>query len=145
MTPSQACITLVKQFEGCKLKSYLDQRGRWTIGYGCTGGNIGPSTVWAQEMADQELQVRLDAVGRIISQKVVPMLTQNQFDALCSLVYNIGVGAFSNATFLKLLNARDMVGAAKMFPAWDHVDGVVNAGLLRRRLAEQALFNGLPL
>jgi lysozyme len=141
MTPSQKCLDLVAEFEGCRLTAYLDQAGVWTIGFGCTGGNVTEGTVWTQEQANAQLQERLSAIGRIIAQKVVPLLNQNQFDALCSLVYNIGPGAFSGSTMLRLLNQRDMVGASGQFPLWDKVAGIPSPGLLRRRLAEQQLFS----
>lgn len=121
----------------------MDQKGIWTVGFGCTGGNIGPDTVWTQEQADSEVQGRLDAIGRIISGCVVPMLSQNQFDALCSLVYNIGPGAFRGSTLLRKLNGRDTAGAALEFPKWDHTEGMENPGLLRRREAEKALFEAV--
>lgn len=140
MTPSQKCLSLIKQFEGCRLQSYQDQRGIWTIGYGATGYNIVQGTVWTQEQADYDLKYRLDAIGRIICKCVVPPLTQNQLDALCSLAYNIGQGAFRGSTLLKCLNTREWDKAADEFLKWDKVNGVDNPGLLRRRQAERALF-----
>lgn len=140
MTPSKQCLDLVKQFEGCSLKAYRDLRGIWTIGFGCTGGNVADGIVWTQEQAEQELQVRLDAIGRILTQCITPMLNQNQFDALSCLVYNIGPSAFRGSTMLRKLNGRDMVGASGEFPKWDKAAGKEIAGLLRRRKAEQELF-----
>jgi lysozyme len=67
-------------------------------------------------------------------------LNQNQFDALASFVFNVGRGSFADSTLLKLLNARDIPGAAAQILEWDHTNGVVNLGLVRRRRAEQALF-----
>jgi hypothetical protein len=67
-------------------------------------------------------------------------LTQNQFDALVSLVYNIGQTAFSNSTLLKKLNAKDYQGAADQFLRWNKGGGKVMKGLVRRREAERALF-----
>ena len=66
-------------------------------------------------------------------------LTQNQFDALVSLTYNIGSGAFNNSTLLKL-NKGDYQGAADQFLVWNKADGKVMKGLVRRREAERALF-----
>lgn len=140
MKPSERCIELIKQFEGCRLEAYRDQKEVWTVGYGCTGGNVVDGTVWTQEQAEGQLQTRLDAVGRILSGCVMPIITQNQFDALCSLVYNIGPGAFRGSTMLRKLNGRDMAGAAEEFTKWDHLGAAESAGLLRRREAEQALF-----
>ena len=140
MLPSEACYNLIKQFEGCRLTAYQDTRGIWTIGYGATGLGIGPGVVWTQAQADWALSQRVEAVGRIICQAVVPSLLQNQFDALCSLVYNIGPGAFRGSTLLRLLNQRDFQGAAQQFMAWDHAGRAVIEGLARRRQAEMTLF-----
>ena len=67
-------------------------------------------------------------------------LTQNQFDALVSLTYNIGSGNFASSTLLKKLNAKDYQGAADQFPRWNKAKGKVLNGLTRRRAAERALF-----
>ncbi len=67
-------------------------------------------------------------------------LNQNQFDALVSLTYNIGSGAFNNSTLLKKLNKGDYQGAADQFLVWNKAGGKVMKGLVRRREAEQALF-----
>ncbi|KQD16250.1 lysozyme [Acinetobacter baumannii] len=67
-------------------------------------------------------------------------LTQNQFDALVSLAYNIGSGAFKGSTLLKLLNKGDYKGAADQFLVWNKAGGKVMKGLVRRREAERALF-----
>ncbi|WP_312069487.1 lysozyme, partial [Acinetobacter sp.] len=67
-------------------------------------------------------------------------LSQNQFDALVSLTYNIGSTAFKNSTLLKKLNAKDYAGAADQFLRWNKGGGKVLKGLVRRREAERALF-----
>jgi GH24 family phage-related lysozyme (muramidase) len=140
MTPSNKAIILIKQFEGCRLQAYQDQKGVWTVGFGCTGYGIGPTTVWTQEEAEQALMTRLEAIGRLIQAKVVPILGQSQLDALCSLIYNIGMQAFTGSTLLRCLNKRDFKGASNQFLAWDHIGGTVSEGLLRRREAEKTLF-----
>jgi lysozyme len=67
-------------------------------------------------------------------------ITQHQLDALVSFAYNLGVGSLSGSTLLKQLNAGDYAAAAEQFLVWSHAGGVVVAGLLRHRQAEQALF-----
>jgi lysozyme len=67
-------------------------------------------------------------------------LTQDQFDALVSLVFNIGGGNFERSTLLKKINARNFDGAADEFPRWNRAAGKVMAGLTKRRHAEQSLF-----
>jgi lysozyme len=71
---------------------------------------------------------------------ITSQVNQNQFDALVSFTYNLGVGALHGSTLLHLVNQSDFTNAANEFPKWDHAGGVVVAGLLRRRLAEQTLF-----
>jgi lysozyme len=68
-------------------------------------------------------------------------VSQNQFDALCSFAYNLGLGALHGSILLKKLNeGKDSAEVAAEFLKWDHVDGVQVAGLTKRRRAEQDLF-----
>ena len=71
---------------------------------------------------------------------VTVALSQNQYDALVSFTFNLGGGALGGSTLLRILNSGDYAGAAAQFPVWDHVAGIVSAGLLARRRAEQAMF-----
>lgn len=141
MKISQKGIDLVKEFEGCVLKAYQDPAKVWTIGYGSTGPDIKEGVVWVQSQANMALVARLNAISSILSGGFIqPALTQNQFDALCSLCYNIGQSAFRGSTLIKKLNERDFSGAADEFLRWDKVKGVANKGLARRRAAERAFF-----
>ena len=130
---------LIQSFEQCKLYSYQDQRGVWTIAWGHTLGVV-PYMTCTQADADawfiQDTQAAVNGVTKALDIAV----TQNQFDALVSLAFNIGVGAFNASTLLKDLNGGHVQDAADQFLVWDHVNGVPNAGLLRRRTAERALF-----
>ena len=67
-------------------------------------------------------------------------LSQSQFDALVSLVFNIGGGAFRKSTLLQKLNAGDYAGASNEFMRWIKAKGRVLGGLVTRRAAERALF-----
>jgi len=138
--PSNKCVELVKQFEGCRLQAYQDQGGVWTVGYGATGYGIGQGTVWTQAQADSQLLIRLNAVSNQVTAAVGQRVNQNQFDALVSLCYNIGAGAFRGSTLVRLINGRDYAGAADEFLKWDKVKQQADAGLLRRRMAEKSLF-----
>jgi lysozyme len=138
---SQRTIDLIKQFEGLRLRSYQDQRGIWTVGYGHTGPEVGPHTVWSESQANLALVGRINAIAGILTGCIVPFVSQNQFDALVSLAYNIGQGAFRGSTLMKKLNQRDFEGAGEEFLKWDHNhDGTVNLGLRARRAKEAALF-----
>lgn len=144
MQASQTALDLIKQFEGCILTAYLDQRGIPTIGYGHIGPDVHIGLTWTQSQANMALVARVNAIANILNGCIVPILTQNQFDALVSLCYNIGQGSFRGSTLLRLLNQRDMAGAADQFLVWDKITvggvKVLDQGLLNRRQAERELF-----
>ena len=139
MTPSVNAEKLLKQFEGCKLVAYQDQAAVWTIGYGHTSGVTEGAKITG-ETAGLLLLEDLDRHAAVVNETVSVSINQNQFDALCSFVFNVGGGAFRASTMLKLINGGNAVAAALEFPKWDRAAGQVSAGLLRRRLAEKALF-----
>jgi lysozyme len=97
-----------------------------------------------QDQADALLLSDIAAAVTFVNQAVTVPLQQNQFDALVDFAFNLGRAALSGSTLLKLLNAGNFPGATAQFPAWDHAGGQVVAGLLRRRQAEQAMFQGQP-
>ena len=68
--------------------------------------------------------------------------TQGQFNALCSLAYNIGTGNLAGSTLLRLHKAKDYEGAANQFGKWNKAAGKVMAGLTRRRAAEAKMSRG---
>ena len=130
----------MESFEGLRLKAYYDQRHIPTIGYGHTGADVFINDTITQEEADNLLAIDLHHAESAIYTYVKVALNQNQFDALVSLIYNIGSGAFSTSTVLRLLNANDIDGAADAFLMWDKTNGAVNQGLLNRRKAERTYF-----
>lgn len=145
MKLNAAGIDLIKQFEGCVLEAYPDPATNgdpWTIGYGATGKGIKAGVEWTQAQADKRLLSDLNEAAKQLDKVLTVALTDNQFSALVSLVYNIGIGNFEKSTMLKLLNAGRGTNAASMeFPKWDKAAGKEMPGLLKRRLAEQKLFN----
>ena len=132
-------LEFIKQAEGCKLASYQDSVGVWTIGYGHTKGVHGGMTC-TQEQADEWLAEDLETVYGDIREYVDVPLTQGQFDALCSWIFNLGAGAFRDSTFRRLLNARDYEGAAEQIKRWVHAGNQVLPGLVKRRAAEAEMF-----
>ena len=92
------------------------------------------------EQAKSYFKHDLAKFEKTVNESVTVPLTQNQFDALVSLTYNIGSGAFNNSTLLKKLNKGDYQGAADQFLVWNKAGGKVMKGLVRRREAERALF-----
>lgn len=139
MKPSQACVDLVKEFEGFRPTAYLCPAGVWTIGYGTTE-NVDPGDEVTEQEAEEMLMDDLLEASKAIDDLVDVELTQQQYDALTSFVYNVGRDAFRNSTMLRLLNAGDYDGAAKQFPRWNKGGGRVLAGLTRRREAERQVF-----
>jgi lysozyme len=139
MQTSEAGRTLIKQFEGVRLTSYRDVVGILTIGVGHTANVFENETITPQE-ADEFLAIDLHNAERAILNNVKVPLNQNQFDALSSFIFNIGGGAFSKSTLLKLLNQGDYLGAASQFLAWDMAGGQEQKGLKNRRYAERDLF-----
>lgn len=140
MKISDAGLDLIKDFEGCKLTAYQDMVGVWTVGYGSTGSDICKGMTITQEEAEKRLRKHLEGVERAVMRLVCVPLTQGEFDALCSFVYNLGEGAFAKSTLLKLLNASDYDKAALEFERWNKAGGKEVAGLTRRRLAERRRF-----
>ena len=140
MTYSKAGIQLTERFEGCRLAAYPDTGGVWTIGYGHTHGVIEGMTCTleqAQIWLERDIQAAADAVNSLVQIS----LKQPEFDALVDFVFNLGAGAFARSTMLKDINAGKFAAAALQFPLWDHDAGRVLAGLLHRRLTEEAEFN----
>lgn len=135
-------LSLIKSFEGLRLTSYQDQGGVWTIGYGHTK-NVQQDQTITEEQAGQFLLEDLADVESNLNSVMYEYsctITSNQFSALCSFVYNVGIGNLKSSTLLKDLSAKYYDDAADQFLVWDHVNGQPNAGLLRRRQAERELF-----
>ena len=134
-------IAFIENAEGCKLSAYLDQRGIPTIGVGHTLG-VKMGDTCTQEQADQWLAEDTEVAQHAVNTLVTVPLNQNQFDALVSFTFNVGVGSFKSSTLLSLLNQNAYAGAAQQFLKWNHINGVENEGLTKRRQAEQAMFVG---
>ncbi|MDB9983435.1 lysozyme [Candidatus Pelagibacter sp.] len=132
-------LELIKEFEGLELEAYLCPAKVWTIGYGHTK-TVRKGMKVTEKQAEALLKKDLERVEKAIETNVKVPLTQNQYDALCSFIYNVGGGAFQKSTLLRLLNAGDYEGAQAQFQRWNKASGVVLKGLVRRRAAERALF-----
>jgi lysozyme len=153
MDPSNACKSLVQQFEGCAKKrpdgmfeAYPDPGSGgdpWTIGWGSTGSDIKRGVVWNQKQCDDRFSDHLAEFARKVQAALggAPT-TQKQFDAMVSFAYNVGVGNLQSSTLLKKHKAGDYAGAAAEFAKWNKAAGKVLPGLTRRRAAESALYGG---
>jgi lysozyme len=136
---SPAAVEIITRFEKCKLEAYDDGGGVWTIGYGHTGG-VKPGDRINQHQAVMFLQEDMSDAVNDVNRLVVAPLSQSMFDALVSLVFNIGATNFAESTIRKLVNSRQYHQAAAEFGKWHKDNGDRLWGLSRRRAAEQVLF-----
>lgn len=160
---NQAGLDLIKSFEGIldgnpatsNLDPYLDPVGIWTIGWGhaivvgkdflrgkqnrAKAFALYPGGLTIQEA---ETLLRADVMDkcRDVDSLVKVSLNDNQYAALVSFTFNLGVGNLKQSTLLKKINAGDFAGAANEFAKWNKAGGKVLAGLTRRRAAEAELF-----
>lgn len=132
-------LSLIKEFEGLRLEAYLCPAKKWTIGYGHTK-TAKPGMKITERGAEELLRQDLAWCEEAVRTGVKVPLTQNQFDALVSFVFNVGAGAFKRSTLLRLLNQGDYDGAASQFQRWNKAGGQVLKGLTRRRKAEAEKF-----
>ena len=139
MKISSAGLELLKAHEGYSDKAYLCPAGVWTIAYGHTGG-VKPGDTCTQEQAGLWLLEDTEDAATAIARNVKVALTQNQFDALVSFVYNVGGPAFAGSTMLRKLNAGDYTGASNEFARWNKGGGKILNGLVARRSDERDLF-----
>lgn len=124
MKTSPAGRAAIEQREGFELRAYRDQRGIPTIGVGHTS-MAGPPHVYIGLMltkaeVDQVLSRDLVQFEDAVNRDVHPAMTQNEFDALVSLAFNIGVHGFTGSAVVHFLNAGDRAAAAKAFLNWEH-------------------------
>ncbi|EJY1544026.1 lysozyme [Salmonella enterica] len=145
MKISDSGLAALKREEGCKLTAYPDSRGAWTIGIGHTGKVDGVAVhkgmTITQDTADRLLRDDLSWVERCIAERVTVVLNQNQYDALCSLIFNIGASAFIGSTVRRQLNAGNYTTAADAFLKWSRA-GSNPTILAPRRGRERAMFLG---
>jgi lysozyme len=146
MKLNQKGYDLIKEFEGLKLKPYLCSAKVPTIGYGSTyyinlqrvSMTDPPIT---KEKANEIFVFFADKFAERIAKLLKKPVSQNQFNALVSLAYNIGYGAFSDSTLLKLvnINPKDAM-ISKEFLKWNKINKVTVQGLTNRRIKESALY-----
>ncbi|WP_445505759.1 glycoside hydrolase family protein [Niallia sp. 03091] len=142
MKTSKNGIDLIKKFEGCRLIAYkpVPTEKHYTIGYGHYGPDVRLGQVITQAQAEKLLKDDLKKYEDGVLSAIKVSLNQNQFDALVSFAYNLGVGALKSSDLAKYINKKDLVGAGKEFAKWIHAGGNVLSGLVKRRAAEAELF-----
>ena len=141
-------LELIKHFEGCptddegNVVAYQDAVDVWTIGYGHTK-DVQEGDKWTKEKADFMLWRELeDEYEDYINNYVHVPLNQQQFDALCSWVYNLGPANLKKSTLLRKLNNGEYEETSNQIKRWNKAGGKVLEGLVRRREAEALLFEG---
>jgi len=143
MTYSKSGLALTESFEGVRPTAYQDVKGVWTIGYGHTL-NVQPGDTCTPEQAEAWLAEDIAWAVRVVNAFVQRTVTQGIFDALVDFTFNLGSGSLQHSTLLMLVNQGNFAAAADEFQKWDHAGGVVVAGLLRRRIAEEQEFQNDP-
>lgn len=133
----------IKNFEGKRLKPYLCPAKKWTVGYGHVISEQEADRLKDGISEDRANELLLSDLAKFevaVNKSVRVQLTQDQFDALVSFVFNVGIGAFVGSTLLKRLNERNFRAAADEFLKWCHIGKEVSAGLLKRRKGEREIF-----
>ena len=138
-------LQIIKEFESLKLKPYLCPAGIPTIGYGSTYYEDGTKVTLndlpiTEQRADDVLANISDKFSIQVSKLLKVELNQNQFDALVSFSFNIGIGNLTTSTILKRINEKDFENASLEFAKWNKSGGKVLNGLIKRREKESQLF-----
>jgi len=140
MAIAESTLAFITKEEGYRNKAYKDSKGLLTIGVGHLIKTSEPHLVNAT-LSDQEVKDLLKSdlkwCSEAVESSVKVPLTQNQFDALYSLCFNIGEGAFRKSTVVKKINQNDLKGAADAILMWNKPEVLV-----KRRQRERALFLG---
>lgn len=147
--PSQGALDFIRQTESLSLTPYhgaADAPGVYTIGY---GHKITPNDPYwpygsiqaiSQDEAEALFEADVGAAAQAVRNMVTVVLSQGQFDALTSFVFNLGPAKVASSTLIQKLNAGDYAGAAAEFTRWVYANGQIVAGLVTRRIAEQTTF-----
>lgn len=136
---------LIKKYEGCQLKAYLCPAKIPTIGYGNTMYENGTKVKIGDEITQQRAEELLQYIGKYFENEIKKLVTcklsDNQFGALLSFTYNLGVGNLRVSTLLKKINTNPADPTIKdEFLKWNKAGGKVLAGLTKRRQSESDLY-----
>jgi lysozyme len=141
---NKRALDLIKEFEGYRSNAYLCSAGVPTIGWGSTfwedGSRVRLGQTITPERAHSLFSIVVESFADQVAKLIKVPVTDNQFGALVSLAYNIGIGAFKNSTLLRVLNQKNYQETANQLMRWNRAGGKELAGLTRRRRAERNLF-----
>lgn len=146
-TVNRETIEHVKRWEGLKLTAYPDPGSKngepWTIGYGHTSDGfmkVARGLSITVQQAEAALEFDLNETAAKVDELVKVELSDNQFGALVSFAFNVGLAAFARSTLLKKLNKGDLAAVPGELARWNKNDGKVMKGLVNRRAAEAGLW-----
>ena len=140
MQISQKGLDILKEFEGLRLEAYRCSAGVPSIGYGWTSG-VKMGDVWTREKAEHMLIEGVKPYERAVQEAIGDAKTsQNQYDAMVSLCYNIGPGNFKKSSVARLHKEGKYTQAAAAFMMWVKAGGKIIGGLIKRRNKEKALY-----
>ena len=136
---------LIKSFEGLRLTAYKCSANKDTIGYGNTFYEDGSPVKVGDKITQDRANSLFELISNSFSSKVTPLvkskINENQFGALVSFAYNVGVGNLQKSTLLKKVNANPSDSSIRNeFMKWDKAAGKQLAGLTKRRKAEADLY-----
>jgi len=144
MKINKAGINLIKKYEGFRSHAYRDAVGVWTIGYGHTSRAGNPYVSRGLKISRQQGETILardvEKFARDIQPLIKVKLNENQFSALVSFAYNVGVGGFKKSSVLKRVNAGQFEAVPHRLSLWVKAGGRTLRGLVARRAAEADLF-----
>ncbi len=138
MPPPAVLLELIRRFEGLRLKAYFCPAGVLTCGYGSTGPDIKPGTVWTKEQSEARMSsdaARFAAAARVLC----PGQADDTLAALADFAYNLGATRLAGSTLRRKINAGDIDGARVELKKWVRGGGKILPGLVVRRAAEAAL------
>jgi lysozyme len=148
MEVNKAGRDLIKQFEGCKLKAYKCPAGLWTISWGLTfypdGTKVKEGDVITQQQAEDYFNAIVDDFAKGVDVLVKSNVTANNFSAIVSFAFNVGINNLRRSTLLKKVNINPKEPTIRAeFMKWVRANNVVLKGLVRRREAEAKLYEQL--
>lgn len=136
---NKAGLELIKASEGLRLKAYRCPANILTIGYGSTGSHVREGMIITEAQAEELLRSDLRRFEDAVAE-AVPGANDNQFSAMVSLAFNIGIDAFAKSTVARKAKAGEHLAAASAFALWNKGGGKVLPGLVKRRAAEAQLY-----
>lgn len=144
MQMTEEGLALIREWEGFRGRAYRDAVGVWTIGFGHTSmagaPEVSPGLEISRAQAEKILAHDVETFARGVASAVTIALSGNEFSALVSFAYNVGLGNFRSSSVLKALNAGDRSAVPRRLQLWVKAGGRTLPGLVKRRAAEAALF-----